>query len=189
MKIQKQTNKSKKILFISIASLLLVGVLLVFAWKYQQSNETAEGSATTSKQKADETGSESGTTNNPPKSSETNNESIVEKEKDKVLEYEGTSPDSSPTLTGSINYSAVAGNNLIIRTTINQIVSSGTCDLTLSNGTKNVTRSSAIAQNPSSSTCQGFDVPVAELSTGTWSIDIKISGDGKVGNLTGSSKI
>lgn len=187
MKIQKQTNKSKKVLLISAVSLLLIATLLALTWKYQQSNE-AIGDSTT-KQKVNETAAESSSTNNPPKPSETNSESVVEKEKDKVLKYEGGAPDSSPALTGSINYSAVAGNSLIIRTTINQIVSSGTCDLTLSNGTKNVTRSSAIAQNPSSSTCQGFDIPVAELDTGTWSINIKISGDGKVGDLTGSSKI
>lgn len=100
--------------------------------------------------------------------------------------YEGTDANQSPSLTGTVTYSSVSANNVVIRTAIDQALGSGTCRLTLTNGAQVVTRASNIAPNPSSSTCEGFDVAIAELSGGKWNISIEISSGGKTGVLTGS---
>ena len=112
-----------------------------------------------------------------------------EAEKDIPPSYEGESVDNSQTLTGVISYKSVVDGSLVIRTTINQMLGSGTCSLTLSNGQKTVTRSSAIVQNPSSSTCEGFSVPTSELGSGAWNIKIEASSDNRTGTLSDNINI
>ena len=87
--------------------------------------------------------------------------------------------------TGIINYKAVKDDALVIRSTINTSIDSGTCDLILTHtlSGKKVTKESAVIANPSSSTCEGFDVPLSELSSGTWNIVIKIDSRDVKGNL------
>jgi hypothetical protein len=177
--------KPKKI-FIAI---LIIALLSGLAYAGVQSQKNSATNRTTptkstekqSKQNEKKTGIES--------TSVPNESKPVEKEKKASPSYEGESPNNSQTLTGAISYSSVAGDNLIIRTTINQAVGSGTCNLTLKNGAKTVTKTSGITQDPSSSTCEGFNVSTAELESGNWSIIIDISGGGKTGQLTGSVRI
>lgn len=64
-----------------------------------------------------------------------------------------------------------------VRTLINVVVSDGTCTLTLTNGNHTVAKSSGVQANPSSSTCQGFDVPVSELSPGDWDLTVTFSNE------------
>lgn len=94
---------------------------------------------------------------------------------------------NSPTLTGVLNYKAVVDDKLSIRVTIDQAVSSGVCNLTLTNQSsgKTVAKTAQTVQNPSSASCMGFDVPLAELGSGAWNIVIEITGDGKTGKITG----
>lgn len=117
---------------------------------------------------------------------ETSNKAI-EQDKPIVTQYQGDSVNNSPTLTGIINYSSVVDNVAMIRVTIDQIVSSGTCKLELKNTSlgKIITKNANIAQNPSSATCEGFDVPTSELGSGTWNIEITIQGDNKTGVIRG----
>lgn len=117
---------------------------------------------------------------------ETSNKAI-EQDKAIVTQYQGDSVNNSPTLTGIINYSSVVDNVAMIRVTIDQIVSSGTCKLELKNTSlgKIITKNANIAQNPSSATCEGFDVPTSELGSGTWNIEITIQGDNKTGVIRG----
>ena len=77
----------------------------------------------------------------------------------------------------------------MIRTTINQSLSSGTCNLSISNGSKTVTRSGQITPNPSSSTCEGFDIPTSELGSGNWTITIKVTSGDRSGELKGNTTI
>ncbi|MGB4768826.1 MAG: hypothetical protein WBP22_06270 [Candidatus Saccharimonas sp.] len=61
---------------------------------------------------------------------------------------------------------------LQIRTLLSEIVSQGTCTLTLTKGSSTISRSVALQAGPADSTCQGFDIPLSELSNGTWNIRI-----------------
>ena len=189
MRINKQSKRSKRILFIALAVLLLVCFVAAVVWARSSSNNTSSETPAVSGQKSDKktVSQEAESSQKSPTPEST--EPTTEKEKERPPQYEGPSSTISETLTGSINYSAVAGNTLIIRTTINQMVSSGFCEITLSNGSKRVTKSSGLVQNPSSSTCQGFDIPTSELGAGNWNISIKVSGDGKTGTLNGGVEL
>lgn len=190
MRLQKKTNK--KPLFIALALLIVIAIgVFMYFWLSRPQDESVKTTQQSSQQKTSQ--KNTGSTKSQKEASGTNSTVATpetpEKEKDITPAYEGTNPNSAPSLTGVITYSAVAGGKLIIRTNINQSVSSGTCELTLSQNSKLVTKTSDIALNPSSSTCQGFDIPVTELGSGKWDISIKLSGDNKSGTLTGSVNI
>lgn len=104
-------------------------------------------------------------------------------------QYEGTNPNNDTELSGFINYKNVTSNQLSIRITINQLLNTGTCDLTLTNGSKSFAQTADIIENPSSSTCKGFDIPLSRLSSGKWQININIKSNGKAGIITGEVSI
>jgi hypothetical protein len=90
--------------------------------------------------------------------------------KDESIEAENAKPP-----TGTVDVSITAanqnGSSLQVRTLIQATTNTGTCTLTLSNqGTKTVTKTAGLQAQSSTSTCAGFDVPVSELSSGTWNI-------------------
>jgi len=55
-----------------------------------------------------------------------------------------------------------------LRSLIETVASEGTCTLTLTKGTTSVVKTAPTQSNPSTSTCQGFDIPISELAPGTW---------------------
>jgi len=54
-------------------------------------------------------------------------------------------------------------------------ISSGTCTLTASNGSKNVTKFAAVIFQPEFSTCAGFSIPLSDLGVGTWTINVDVT--------------
>ena len=107
------------------------------------------------------------------------------------VKHEGDSPNHSSGLTGSITYADISEDKLIIRVNIDQLVGeNGTCVLTLSRaGYKDITKSVNTMDNPSSSTCQGFDVPLREIYSGIWQVKIELSAGGKLGAITGEVNV
>ncbi len=104
-------------------------------------------------------------------------------------QYEGPDPNTEASLTGFVSYSSVVDGSLLIRVTIDQALNSGTCELTLSRGNASITKTSNIVANPSSSTCNGFDVSTSELNSGTWTILIHITSGSKTGTISGETTI
>jgi hypothetical protein len=49
---------------------------------------------------------------------------------------------------------------------------SGTCELTITNGTRTHTASAQILYQPEYSTCAGFSVPVSQLGSGNWVVKL-----------------
>lgn len=79
------------------------------------------------------------------------------------------------------------GSTLQIRTLIGVVENTGTCTLVLSrSGQTSVTKTAGIQALSSSSTCQGFDVPVSELSAGTWQALITFESSTLTGTATKS---
>lgn len=113
----------------------------------------------------------------------------VEDEKTTLEAFEGQNPESYDSLSGAITHTSVSVNALIIRTNIDQVISNGTCTLTLTKGEEVKEYKSEIHANPSSSTCKGFDIPTSELSSGKWTINIRIESLDKSGTLTGDVEI
>jgi len=181
MKINKNKKMPKRRIVIasSITVALLLAAWAVFAyasssWPFAGSSQTTDSqtSGTSPLETNEETNTPDSTT--PSKA---------------PTQYEGNDPNNAASLTGFISYSSVVDGNLVIRTTIDQALSSGTCKLTLTKGGESITKTSDIVANPSSSTCSGFDIPTSELSSGTWTMKISITSGNKTGTITGETTI
>ena len=101
--------------------------------------------------------------------------------------YDGADPNLDTSLTGSITTARFDGDKLVIRVTIDQYLSSGTCTLTLTSGDKTLEKTAPIAPIASTSSCEGFDITDSELSNFSRPININLSltsGD-KTGTITG----
>ena len=97
------------------------------------------------------------------------------------VQNEGENPNNLAELTGIITSVRVVDNNLIIRTSIDQYISSGTCKLEMNNGDNSFSDEVEIIPLVSTSTCDGFDILTKNLSSGKWNIKIKISSENKNG--------
>lgn len=107
-----------------------------------------------------------------------------------IVQYEGDNANDSDSLTGVITYAAVVGNKLTIRVSIDQYLSNGTCGLTLSRGDDTIHSSIAnIIGSASTSTCEGFDVPISELGGGAMDININLSSGEREGVIRGEVNI
>lgn len=181
MRVQKKSSTKKIIATIVALVLLVLAVALAYSYMNRQDNKESNinSTSTKSEQIKKETEDRDASTK------DKRDESVVhEPEKNITPPYSGENIDNSPSLSGSINYKSVVDGNLVIRTTINQVVSGGKCTLKLRNGSRVFARGSGIVQNPSSSTCEGFSVPVSELGSGNWQIEIFVFSEDRKVTLT-----
>lgn len=86
----------------------------------------------------------------------------------------------------TITASGQNGNVVQIRTLISALTGTGTCTLSFTNKATTVTKSAKVQSLPSSSTCKGFDVPVSELSVGTWQYTLTFENETMKGAASGS---
>lgn len=104
------------------------------------------------------------------------------------VKYDGADPNQDASLTGYVTTARFSGDKLTIRVNIDQYLSSGSCTLRLSDGTNQLTFSTNVLPEASTSTCEGFDVPTDSLAAFARPLSITIdivSGD-RSGVLTGS---
>lgn len=90
----------------------------------------------------------------------------------------------SDAVAASITSANQNGNTLQIRTLIEAVNSSGNCKLTLNKDGVTRTYTAGTQAQASTSTCKGFDVPISDLSIGSWNVAIDINVDGKTNHLT-----
>lgn len=115
-------------------------------------------------------------------------QNVVKKEE--VPQYAGDNPNNSEVLTGVISYANVINDELVIRVNIDQFLSEGSCGLSITrNGAKLYTQSVQIIGSVSTSTCDGFKVPIGETLRGNLQIDIELESSNKRGNITGKVKV
>ena len=118
---------------------------------------------------------------------EENNSEVDNK---KVIQYEGEDPNLSEELSGSVTYAGVLNNRITIRVNIDQYLSDGSCALNLiSNGNTVYSESAKVVNSASTATCEGFDVPVSNVGTGAYGIEIEISSGEKSGIIKGEVEI
>lgn len=118
------------------------------------------------------------------------NKTEEEKPEEKVPQYDGESPNKSETLTGMITYANVADEELTIRVNIDQFLQTGTCNIVMSrNGITYYTGSVGIIESVTTSTCDGFKIPVSELVSGNLQVEINLESEGKSGKIEGRVKI
>ncbi len=78
-----------------------------------------------------------------------------------------------------------SGSILQIRAIISATEDTGICRLTLTSpGKKSVTKTANTQALANTSTCQGFDVPMSEISAGIWNINIEYSSSTLTGTTT-----
>lgn len=166
MKIAKKSHKIPRP--IAIASIIvIVGLLLaggLYGYKLFQTNKNQVQSQNDSNEKKVKTDLNQPTNEQVKAGEQVKEKSLTDTSKD------DTSIDPSFIVTAkNIN---TASSLLQIRTLLSEVVSQGTCTLTLTKDSSTISRSVAIQAGPADSTCQGFDIPLSELSNGTWNISI-----------------
>ena len=78
----------------------------------------------------------------------------------------------------------------MIRTSIDQYLTEGSCNLTLVRGSDIIYGDTTnIVGDVSTASCEGFDVPVAVLGEGNIKILIVLNADGRVGSISGEVNI
>ena len=196
MKITKKDKSRKKTIIIAtIIVLVLAGSGLVYTYS-QNIWPFSDTSTQTTEQRDDAETDDTSTTepNQNPNEDDTNTSEPDEKANKTPPQY--TTPDEDDTnntsnLSGVISSQSVQGDTLVIRTTINELLGSGSCQLTLTRTSdgKKVSRTSGIIQNPSTSSCKGFDIATSQLGDGTWNIRIVVKSGNKTGTFTGKVQI
>lgn len=122
----------------------------------------------------------------------TSDASVADKaiEEKKVSQYEGEDPNKAEELTGVITYAGLSGDKLMIRVNIDQFLNSGECRLGLRQAGATVYNASArVVDNVTTSTCEGFDIPVSELGVGNTQIIIMVQSGEKTGMITGEATL
>ena len=105
--------------------------------------------------------------------------------------YEGQDVNKLEKLTGAITYSAKTTDKYRIRVNIDQFLKlPGTCMLSvISAGKVMYTDYVNIVSNPSSGSCEGFDIPLTKLSPGEYDIKIEVNANQKTGIIEGKVTI
>lgn len=105
--------------------------------------------------------------------------------------YEGQDVNKLEKLTGAITYSAKTTDKYRIRVNIDQFLKlPGTCMLSvISAGKVMYTDYVNIVSNPSSGSCEGFDIPFTKLPPGEYDIKIEINANQKTGIIEGKVTI
>ena len=105
--------------------------------------------------------------------------------------YEGQDVNKLEKLTGAITYSAKTTDKYRIRVNIDQFLKlPGTCMLSVISAGKVIYNDYVnIISNPSSGSCEGFDIPLTKLSPGEYNIKIEVNANQKTGIIEGKVTI
>ncbi|MBP9738452.1 hypothetical protein KBD20_02060 [Candidatus Saccharibacteria bacterium] len=185
MKIQKRKMSRKKILITTIAVLILFGIGGYLAYVYFSSTNNSSTSIN-----YDEATSEQKNAGN-----QTKDSSVDANDKSKPIS--GSDQPAAPVPQengkGKISATMTAANQngslVQIRFDIGGVTSTGTCTLTLKNGSKSVTKSTGVQALAGSTTCKGFDVPVSELSPGVWQTTLHFENDSLAADTAGTIEV
>jgi len=177
MKTTRQ-KKSKKILLSLLAVLILILIAfgLIFTLKHNFSSNTPE---------------QINSTNKPSSQEQVDNGNSIKEENAKPSPQQDEN--STDNTNGQFSVTISAANQtediIQIRTLIQTIANTGNCTLTLTNGSSSLQRTASIQPSASNSTCQGFDIPRADLYPGTWSIKITVALPQGTSSTTGTIEI
>jgi hypothetical protein len=170
IKIKKQ-SKMKKITIICLAVALLLGGIATAYWYNYQQTQKKEALKTPDQRKSKKV--------NVINKDKPTSEQIAagEEAKQQAIEAaEASNSDASAQNPLSVTISAANQNSpmLQVRAFANTITNAGTCDLTLTKGGVTVTKSAGTQASASISSCKGFDIPLSELSPGTWQLTVTV---------------
>lgn len=168
------TNKKKRFILILIGAILLAGLYLLFAWKFQY--------APFSNGKSYEPGES--VVNLERSQAEKKVTSALEENPEKKLENTQTDTPPAPKVdsqSGMQDANVMVTNAGIFNGTVsasgfatNVSESDGTCEFVFSGPGNTLTKTSSTMQNPTSTSCKTVSFPSSELTAnGTWSVYIR----------------
>lgn len=174
--------------FICIAIAAFAGLTTFIALKYvnRSSNITSNGSSSSSNSESAKKSTDD--------SSKTNeitggSENISEKNPDGKTpeQYDGEDPNNLNSLTGNITHVGFSDNTLVVRVSIDQYLTSGTCSLVVSDGTNTYTEDAALFADATASSCEGFDIPKSKIANFSNYLEftINLTSGEKTGTITG----
>jgi hypothetical protein len=109
------------------------------------------------------------------------NEDINAKKNSGEITQEPKAPDNDTTIqiTFIANAQDAAGQPLLVRTILGGITD-GTCDLKLTKDGASISKSASVILQNTTYMCDGFEIPLSELSTGEWQISLTVkASDGR----------
>ena len=183
---QKRKNKSKKsfkwlywvvIFVLFIAAAVVVYLVWNTYFKKEDKKEPSREAETVQviEQKTEEV-----------KEEEVQESEEIEKVKEKVKQYEGEDPEELGELTGVVTYAGVSEGELVIRVNIDQFLAEGECELNLvQDGAVLYKTTASVAGMATTATCEGFNIPLAEVSAGEYGIAVKVTAGDKTGVIRG----
>ena len=174
MKTYKKPRELKRIAIITIAALLIagLGICIFFLIKPQPTNNTNQPKTSES--------TDTQLINNGPPTTEQKSAGESQKE-----ETNNSTPNNN--LGISITSINVLNDPIQIRSVISGVISSsGSCTLSLTQGSTVVTKTSDTYALPDSSTCRGFDINKNELSSGEWGLELTVNINDKTSSITDS---
>ena len=80
------------------------------------------------------------------------------------------------------------GGPVVVRALLTD-VKNGTCDLKISKDSIIKSYSASVINTGTYYSCDGFDIPVSELNTGTWLINVTVTSDSRTGSAEQSTKV
>ena len=117
---------------------------------------------------------------------ENKEEELSRDEEKKVVQYEGEDPNKSESLSGVVTYAGVSDDKLMIRVNIDQFLNSGECALSLVRGGAAIYSDiTSVVSSAATATCEGFDVPVEQIGSGSVEIKIVVRAGEKTGTING----
>ena len=170
------TSPKRKILIISLCALVVIAAAVIGGLYLKNQNDKAhEKTSTTEQQKA---------------AGEQTKSNAIDASNGKA-EANDTPPAPEPikgTTKSNVGVTMTAstqnGSTYQMRFQIDTPTADGTCTLTLTKGSSTVTKTAGVQALAKISTCQGFDVPVSELSSGQWNVNMSYESSTLTGSTT-----
>lgn len=183
---KKHSNLFLKILFV-IAILVVAAVLIVKYVDFDKIfNQTSTPEPTQTQTQKDPTPTPTPTPEPTPAPQPEPEPAPAPEPENKTPQYDGSNPNGDNSITGAITYANVSNGVLMIRINIDQYLSGGECNLILNqNGAAQYGATARIIDAASTSTCEGFNVPLNELDAGKYEIIININSERKTGTIVG----
>ena len=110
-------------------------------------------------------------------------------EKQPVTQFSGEDPNNGGGISGAITYTGISNDTLIIRVNLDQYIREGNCILTVSGAQTNYTEAARVMDSASTSTCEGFNVPLSFIKDKAVNIIIEVKSDDKSGVIKGQASV
>lgn len=200
MQIRHKNNK-KIIIIVIVLVAILIGGSITFALVHghnsgRKSTPTKSGTVKTANKTADKSDGASQTDDDATETSEsaaTTGDPTNGGHTPIQYEGQGNNAVADNQLTGWVNTLSINNDTMMVRVTFEQLIKGDAkCSLTLTGPAgQTYTDTADIVNDPQSSSCYGWDIPVSKLgqTSGHWKATISVSGGDRSGTVTGEANL